>query len=387
MIEEEEIYRQKYLKYKKKYLTALENMTGGADDVPIRADSTIYFCLEKTYNRLKISGRENGLIKGRIGGDSCFIERLSMPLLSLVLSKSLTGNWELKIIDGKECKFPNYPFLCGRKLGISEKKGEKVEKKSILSKFSSDEPKIIELPFNAALALKQIKEFQPLILKKLLDINLISGDNQPSEVYYLHTYGNNVSFNGILHYEAFPTTKQYASDPNVLTQGGQQGGGGAKYYICNNEAAQAIETHYKNIRKDGTNFQATVTDCLDDIALDDIVDNEVKPEFGLLDELATAIYVRKQSNRTGASDRKILPNNMVFGQKTEPGTNLLGKKVEKKSFDEQIALGQFDNIINLTLGWNKEATPSQYPISIYKLTTSLGRTGNIKTLTRIDKKG
>jgi hypothetical protein len=31
MIEEEEIYRQKYLKYKKKYLTALENMTDGAD--------------------------------------------------------------------------------------------------------------------------------------------------------------------------------------------------------------------------------------------------------------------------------------------------------------------------------------------------------------------
>ena len=377
MIEEEEIYRQKYLKYKKKYLTALENMTGGAENEPIRVDSTIYFCLEKTYNRLQISGRKNGLIKGRIGGDNCFIERLSMPLMSLVLSKSLTGNWELKTIDGKECNFLNYPFLCGRKFGMVEvetapAQGLKEKTKALFASSGT---------FNAALALKQIQEFQPLILKKLLEINQI-GKQEQEKVYYLHTYGSNVSFNGILEYKAFPTTHAYSLNPTVLTQEGQQGGGGAKYYICNNEAAQAIETHYKNINLDNTSFQAIVTDCLDDIALDDLVENSIEPQFGMLDELATTIYVRKTTTRRNAQlERKVLPDGMVFGQKTETVTNLFKKQVEKKSFDEQIALDQFEQIIQ-TLGWGSEVLP----ISIYKLTTSFGKTGNIKTLTRIVKK-
>jgi hypothetical protein len=376
MIEEEEIYRQKYLKYKKKYLTALENMTGGAY-VSIQKNSTIYFCLEETYNRLKKSDRENGLIKGIIGGDNCFIERLSMPLMSLVLSKSTLGNWELKTIDGKECKFPNYPFLCGRKLGILfEKKEVKGENKSFFSKFSSDEPKIIELPFNASLALKQIQEFQPFILKKLNEINNIDSGT----VYYLHTYGNIVSFNDILEYKAFPTTLQYSENSNVLTNEEQQGGGGAKYYICNNAAAQAIEKHYKNIILVDNKYQAIVTDCLDDIALDSL--SQIESQFGMLDELATVIYVRKTTTRTNTKlERKSLPNSMVFGQKTEPG-----KQVEKKPFDEKIAFNQFDDIINNGLDWAKEKNPLQYPISIYKLTTSFGKTGNIKTLTRIDKK-
>ncbi len=260
------------------------------------------------------------------------------------------------------------------------------EKKSILSKFSSDEPKIIELPFNAALALKQIKEFQFLILKKLLEINLIHEYNTtPSKVYYLHTYGNNVSYNGTLEYKAFPTTQQYVADSNVLTNKElQKGGGGAKYYICNKQAAEAIEKYYKNTSSVDGDFQAIVTDCLDDIALDKLDTNGEQSEFGMIDELATEIYIRKTDGRTGKLGRENLPKGMVFGQKTEPGTNFIGTKVEKKSFDEQTAFDQFDQIINV-LGWNKEKT-SKYPISIYKLTSSLEKTRYIKTLKRIKKK-
>ena len=373
MIEEEQIYRQKYLKYKKKYLTALENMTGGADPKLIQENSTIYFCLKDTYDRLQASGRDNGLIKGKIGGDSCFIERLSMPFMSLVLSKPTVGNWELKTIDGKECKFPNYPFLCGRKLGIIE--GETAPATN-LGLFDRTKAYLTKSgTFTPSLALKQIQEFQPFILKKLNEIN----NSNSGTVYYLHTYGNNVSYNGELKYLAFPTTQAYADNPKILTEEVQQGGGGAKYYICNKQAAEAIEKHYKNTSSVNGNFQAIVTDCLDDIALDKLDTNGAQSEFGMIDELATEIYIRKTDGRTGKFGRENLPNGMVFGQKTEPG-----EKVEKKSFDEKTALGQFDQIIN-ALGWNKEKT-SKYPISIYKLTSSLEITRYIKTLKRIEKK-
>ena len=64
--------------------------------------------------------------------------------------------------------------------------------------------------------------------------------------------------------------------------------------------------------------------------------------------------------------------------------NILFKEIETKSFDEEIAKSQFNDIINRILVWDKQQNVLQYPISIYKLTTS-GIIGNTKTLTRITK--
>ena len=380
MIDEEEVYREKYLKYKKKYLTALENMTGGVENHPIQADSTIYFCLKKTYDRLKLSGRDNSLIKGRISGDNCFIERLSMPLMSLVLSKSMTQNWEFKTIDGKEAEYLNYPFFHGRNFGkvYEETKATPqglLQKTKAMMQFTSNGS------FNSILALKQIKDFQPLILQKLREINPNNAND--TDVYYLHTYSNNVSYNGVLKYVSYPTTQQYIDNPSVLTEEIQQGGGNSKYYICNNSAALAIETHYKNTSMNSTEFQATVTNCLEDIALDNLESTGTEPQFATIEELATVLYTYKSSTRRNTQLESKVLDNIVFGEKIVK-KNIIFKEIETKSFDEEIAKSQFNDIINRILVWDKQQNVLQYPISIYKLTTS-GIIGNTKTLTRITK--
>lgn len=252
-----EIYREKYLKYKKKYMSMLENMKGGYNNQPITDKATIYFCTEETYRRLQLA-RKDKLHTSFFGEDNCFIERFNRPSPSLMLCNFL-GNYTLKTTDGKNViKKPNYKFLYGREFGI-------VEEAEVLPKIG-----VKKLPFNSEYALKQLQDAQPILLDYLKELR-----ENTTEIYYLHTYKNgnekNVSYNGILEYYPLPTFNNYLRDPQLLTKpnilSNQIGGANFKFYFCNDGASRAIEMFYGIINDSNP---IIVSECLNDIALDPI---------------------------------------------------------------------------------------------------------------------
>jgi hypothetical protein len=251
---QDEIYREKYLKYKQKYLTALENMKGGFIDLPIEEKSKVIFCPKETYDRLQRSGRNDELILTTFGGDNCFFERLKNPYQSLMLENNI-----LKKVGDREYQIPNYPILCGRKFGIKE---EPIDLQNLF-----DKTKIKESKFNNDFAMMQLKNAQPIIKKILENLNKTTF----SEVYLLHIINEKkVSYNGVLEYVAFPSFSNYLEQLKPQ----QKGGGDVYFYFCNSAASHSINEFY--FKNSDSPVEIKNKKCLHDIALDTLARREPK---------------------------------------------------------------------------------------------------------------
>lgn len=310
----EEVYREKYLKYKQKYLTALENMKGGLSNEPFTIKSKVYFCINNTYNRLLKSGRDNGLS----ANDNCFLERMKIPNMSLVLEDN-----KLKVVGGKEQNIPNYPFLFGRKFGIME---ESNGQKSFLDKTG-----IKELPFDNEFALMQLKNAEPIIKKILQNIN---NDDNINEVYFLHITDKQVSFNGVLTYSPFPSVIDYLREPSLFDKKVQSGGGNTIFYFCNKSAADSINTYY--FKKSDITEVKINPDCLIDIALDDFNDKQ-KPIIAYAHLHNNSIYFVK--NRNTPKDKYIRYPIPHLGGESKFSTKKTDENVIRTQISNNILVG------------------------------------------------
>lgn len=279
----DKIYREKYLKYKKKYLIALENMKGGLKNQPLTSKSKIYFCNEETYERLQKSGRDDNLMyKNLDTNDECFLERLKAPNVSLMLE-----NNELKVVGGTIQYMPNYPIFSGRRFGIRE---EATDKKNLLGKLG-----IKELSFEHEFAMMQLKDAEPIIKKTLVNLNNPTTD----KIYFLHTTEKNVSYNGVLEYSPFPSFNEFLKEPNLFNKNDQKGGmGDILFYFCNPAATQAINTHYFN--KSETPVLANEK-CICDIALDKLASET--PKFGYVKTKDDSMYILSERNLLSRNTR------------------------------------------------------------------------------------
>jgi hypothetical protein len=372
----EEVYREKYLKYKKKYITALENMKGGYNNQPLTADSTIYFCTQETYERLQQSGRDNTFLEEDQlhHKDECFIDRMMNPFKCLMIKDN-----KLKLIDGNDAKIPNYPFLCGRKLGIKEE--DTLKMKGILNKVETH--RIAEKPFDHDFAMMQLQDSEPIIKKLLSDIN----NNKIIEnVYFLHTYRGSdtkykkVSYNNTLEHVSFPTIDVYlqglASNPQDLvldkkhSPAQQVGGfGPSKFYFCNPAATAAINQYY--FINSNTTVDKINEKCLNDIALDKVLGPEQIPVFAILEEQGLAAYIHKNRSAT-IIDRISLPSDTIgkFGVSSqivqEKGWLFGGlKNVTKHIYNEENVKKHIPMVKEIL--FNSLLTTNQGDITVFKL--------------------
>jgi hypothetical protein len=288
----EEIYREKYLKYKKKYITALENMKGGLENQPITKESTIYFCAKEIYDNVKRNVTDDKFK----GIDDCFIEKLNTNANgpSLVLANTgLFGGFSLKTTKGKEVeKVPNYPFLSGRQFGINEHKGTQ--------------------EFDQAWAMDQLKDQEPFLKFNLCKNN---GNNANSDVYIIHVDKNkkNISFNGVLVHTPLTTLKSAIESLPSL-----KGGGKAMFYFCNPASSLSVNKRYGIPDK-----PIKVTKCFTQ-TLEDKLEDTSDPRYGTLEELSKEIVVKNGNSKTKISTTK-------FG---DTGESFLGKFSYKKANDE-----------------------------------------------------
>ena len=291
----EEIYREKYLKYKKKYTLALENMEGGGN--PLTKNSTIYFVTKESYDKLILArADESNLLTSILNrNDDCFLERLK-KFGGLVLTQGLI-DISLKTIDGKDVnKVLDHPFLYGRKFGKKEK-----------YKSTNDKTKVeTESNFDGNFALNQLKESQPILLKCLQDIIIEKNKSVqtgakiisiPTEVWYLHIYDKKISYNGKLDYVMLQIDK--------ISE--QLGGGNLSYIFCNPASYASICSYY------GFNNSKTSvllnTSCIIDAARYPIKEGDI-PEFGILQEgkqnISIQRYSKSGNNGIGKTDNKSL---------------------------------------------------------------------------------
>jgi len=287
----EEIYREKYLKYKKKYITALENMKGGLENQPITKDSTIYFCPEGIYNDIKRNVTDvkfNGIT-------NCFIEKLNTKFNgpSLVLANTgLFGGFSLKTTMGKEVeKVPNYPFLSGRQFGINERKGTQ--------------------EFDQTWAMEQLKDQVPFLKFNLRKNN---SNNSNSDVYMIHVDKNKkISFNGVLEHTPLTTLESAIESLPSL-----KGGGKAMFYFCNPASSLSVNKQYGIPDK-----PIKVTKCFTQ-TLEDKLEDTSEPRYGTLEELSKEIVVKNGDSITKIDTKK-------FG---DTGESILGKFSYKTANDE-----------------------------------------------------
>ncbi len=282
----DKVYREKYLKYKKKYLIALENMKGGLKNQPLTSKSKIYFCNQETYERLQKSGRDDNLMyKNLDTNDECFLERLKAPNVSLMLE-----NNELKVVGGTIQYMPNYPILSGRRFGIKE---EKTDKKNLLGKSG-----IKELSFDYDFAMMQLKDAQPIIKETLDKLN----KQITEKIYFLHTNDKDVSYNGVLEYSPFPSFNDFLKDPNLFNKSDQKGGmGDTIFYFCNPAATDAINTHYF---KNSDSPALANEKCICDIALDKLASQT--PKFGYVKAKDDSMYILDERSLSSKNTRLII---------------------------------------------------------------------------------
>jgi len=342
----DEVYREKYLKYKKKYLTMLENMKGGLTNQPLTQKSKVYFCVKETYESLQKSGRvDNLMIKGVDTNDECFLERMKLPNVSLVLEDG-----KLKVVGGAVQNIPNYPFLYGRKFGIKE---ESNDKRNFFGKTG-----IKELPFNNEFAIMQLKNAEPIIKKILENFN----NNFVNEVYFLHTTDKQVSYNGVLEYSEFPSFSQFVTNPNIFNNNDVQKGGMGDiiFYFCNPASSLAINSHY--FKNSDSPVKANEK-CMNDIALDKLLDKDL-PKFGYIKAKDDGLYILNDRNLSKTT-RLVIP--MKLGEKTDVNTKKKWWSSNKITvYSEDNIREQLPSILNgdvLTL----LGVRNDDEISIYKL--------------------
>ena len=276
----EEIYREKYLKYKKKYTLALENMEGGGN--PLTKDSIIYFVTKESYDKLILArtDRSNLITSTFNRNDDCFLERLK-KFGGLVLTQGLI-DISLKTIDGKDVnKVLDHPFLYGRKFGKKEK-----------YKSTNDKTKVeTESNFDVNFALNQLKESQPILLKCLQDIINEKNNNLPTggkstflakEVWYLHISDKKISYNGKLEYAMLQIDNSSA----------QSGGGNLSYMFCNPASYAAICSYY-GLNHSMTSVKLNAS-CIIDAARYPINEGD-EPIFAILQEGKKNISVQRYS--------------------------------------------------------------------------------------------
>lgn len=222
----EEIYREKYLKYKKKYTLALEEMKGGAQ-ITLSEKTKIYFVAKKTYDALKVARAES------INPEKCFDERLVKPHMSLLLEKGLMGGWNLIRADKKKAYIElDKPFLGGLKFGIKQE-----------YKPGSGLTDIIEKPFSNTHAEAQLTANAPYILNCFNYTNDVTNKNPLKEIYYLYVQDNKVDYKGQLGQV-------------------QKGGADPKYIFCDESAYNSLVYHYGTLTDKPTQVN---TSCIEDI--------------------------------------------------------------------------------------------------------------------------
>ncbi len=238
----EEIYREKYLKYKKKYTLALENMEGGVE-LKLSEKTKIYFVAEKTFHALMGARRES------INPEKCFNERLVKPYMSLLLEKSVMSGWNLIRADKKKAYIElNKPFLGGLKFGIEQK-----------YKQENDKTEIIEESFNDKYAETQLQNYAPYILNCFNYANRSS--SKLTEIYYLYVQDNKVSYKGKLE-QGQGTAQRGGADPN--------------YIFCNESVFDSLKYHYGNF---SSRELLINTSCIEDIVQFPAVFNTSKKTY------------------------------------------------------------------------------------------------------------
>jgi hypothetical protein len=200
----EEIYREKYLKYKKKYITALENMKGGLGTMT--KNSVLYICPDKIYNSVEKN-------KSKYGKNKCYTELFNSVSNgpSLVLTPSTFGSgYSLKTTLGDNIMDAPNPVLFKNKFGIVVKSGDKGKTEEV---------------FDENRAKTQLKEADTLLS---LYLRLLNPSNVNSSAHLIVVNNDEILLLGKL------------SDLVVT----QQGGGDATFYILNEAAVQRVNEQY-----------------------------------------------------------------------------------------------------------------------------------------------
>lgn len=203
----EEIYREKYLKYKKKYITALENMKGGEGKMTPK--SVLYICPDTIYNSVEQN-------KSKYGKNKCYTELFNSVSKgpSLVLTPSTFGSsYSLKTTLGANIMDVPNPVLFKNKFGIVVKQvGDKGKPEEV---------------FDENTAKTQLKEADALLS---LYLRVLNPSNTNSSAHLIVVNNDEILLLGKLM--DLPDT--------------QQGGGDAVFYILNEAAVQRVNEQYGN---------------------------------------------------------------------------------------------------------------------------------------------
>jgi hypothetical protein len=302
----EEVYLKKYLKYKKKYMLALEEMKGGVLEEmkggtieemkggALDEKTKIYFVCEETFKSIQAARPTT------TNPSKCFEERLKKPHISLILEKSMTGGWNLTTFDEKKKKvkvIANKPFLGGLKFGIKQK-----------IKQGTNETEIIEESFNAGHAESQLKEYRNYILDCLKHANPRK-EEVINKVFYLFVKENTIEYIG------------------ELTPSSQVGGADPKYIFCDEGGLKSLQQHYGKLEKD---ILVNVdTSCIEDIVKHPKETGD-KNKYGILKIGEEFIIIDETPIKFDT------PKKIKFGYGEEKGKTLFSRKnvlEQKKSID------------------------------------------------------
>jgi hypothetical protein len=201
----EEIYREKYLKYKKKYITALENMKGGVGEITPK--SVLYICPDTIYKTVEKNKSKYGK------KNKCYTELFNSVSYgpSLVLTPSTFGSgYSLKTTLGDNIMDAPNPVLFKNKFGIVVKSGDKGKMEEV---------------FDENRAKTQLKEADTLLS---LCLRRLNPTNVNSSAHLIVVNNDEISLLGKL--------MDFADI--------QQGGGDATFYILNKAAVQRVNEQY-----------------------------------------------------------------------------------------------------------------------------------------------